>query len=151
MQEIKRIGDQLKRAYEGEAWHGPSLLELLADVTAEKAAQKPLARAHSIWEIVLHVAAWEEAVRRRLTGEVVVLSNEEDWPSVSDTSATAWKKALAALETTNKQLRETILQLNEARLNDMVPGKNYSVHYMLHGVIQHDLYHAGQIALLKKA
>lgn len=151
MQEIKRIADQLKRAYESEAWHGPSLRELLAGVTAEMAASKTLARAHNIWEIVLHVAAWENAVRRRLEGEVVVLSNEEDWPPINDTSKTAWKNALAALENGNKQLRETILRLNDARLSDIVPGENYSGYYMLHGVIQHDLYHAGQIAILKKA
>lgn len=151
MEEIKRIADQLKRAYEGEAWHGPSLRELLAGVTAEKASQKTLTQAHSIWEIVLHIAAWENAVRRRLEGEVVVLSNEEDWPPIIDTSATAWKIALTALETSNKQLHETILRLNDARLNDIVPGKNHSAYHMLHGVIQHDLYHAGQVAFLKKA
>ncbi len=151
MQEIKRIVDQLKRAYEGEAWHGPSLRELLNGVTAETAAKKPLAHAHSIWEIVLHIAAWENAVRRRLEGEVVTLSNKEDWPPVNNASETAWKNALAALQASNEQLRETILHLNDARLSDIAPGKKYSVYYMLHGVIQHDLYHAGQIALLKKA
>lgn len=151
MQEIKRIADQLKRVYEGEAWHGPSLRELLTGVTAEKAIQKPLAQAHSIWEIMLHISAWENAVRRRLEGEAVALSNEEDWPPVNDTSEAAWNNALAALKNGNKQLRETILRLNEARLNDIVPGGNYSVYYMLYGIIQHDLYHAGQIAILKKA
>jgi uncharacterized damage-inducible protein DinB len=151
VEEIKRIADQLKRAYEGEAWHGPSLRELLNGATAAIAAKKPLANAHSIWEIVLHIAAWEKAVRRRLEGEVVVLPNEEDWPPVNDTSETAWKNALATLENGNKQLHETILRLNDAQLSDIVPGKNYSVYYMLHGVIQHHLYHAGQIAILKKA
>jgi uncharacterized damage-inducible protein DinB len=151
MQEIKRIVDQLKRAYEGEAWHGPSLRELLNSVTAKTAARKPLAHAHSIWEIVLHIAAWENAVRRRLEGESLELSQEEDWPPVNDVSETAWKNALAALENGNKQLRETILRLNEEVVGEIVPGKNHSVYCMLHGVIQHNLYHAGQVALLKKA
>jgi uncharacterized damage-inducible protein DinB len=151
MQEIKRIVDQLKRAYEGEAWHGPSLRELLSGVTAKTAASKPLAHAHSIWEIVLHVAVWENAVRRRLEGEALELSQEEDWPPVNDISETAWKNALAVLENGHKQLRETILRLTEGRLSEMTPGKNHSVYFMLHGIIQHDLYHAGQIALLKKA
>ncbi len=150
MEEIKRIEEQLKRAFEGEAWHGPSLRELLAGVTAEIAARKPLAQAHSIWEILLHVAAWENAVRRRLEGEAVALSDEEDWPAVHDTSEAAWQNALAAVENGQRQLRETIRRLSDAQLGDIVPGKNYSVYFMLHGVIQHDLYHAGQIALLKK-
>jgi uncharacterized damage-inducible protein DinB len=148
---MERIADQLKRAYEGEAWHGPSLRELLSGVTAKTAARKPLAHAHSIWEIVLHVAAWENAVRRRLEGEALELSQEEDWPPVNDISETAWKNALAVLENGHKQLRETILRLTEGRLSEMTPGKNHSVYFMLHGIIQHDLYHAGQIALLKKA
>jgi hypothetical protein len=70
---------------------------------------------------------------------------------LNDTSKTAWKNALAALENGNKKLRETILRLNDARLSDIVPGENYSVYCMLHGVIQHDLYHAGQIVILTKA
>jgi len=68
MEETKRIADQLQRAFEGEAWHGPSLRELLAEVSAEKAASRPLALAHNIWEIVLHVAAWHGGVKRRLDG-----------------------------------------------------------------------------------
>lgn len=151
MQEIKRIADQLKLAYEGEAWHGPSLRELLNGVTAETAAKKPLAQAHSIWEIVLHIAAWENAVRRRLEGESLELSQEEDWPPVNDTSEAAWKNALAALESGHKQLRETIQRLDDSQLEGLAAGQKYSVYFLLHGVIQHDLYHAGQIALLKKA
>jgi uncharacterized damage-inducible protein DinB len=150
MEEIKRIEDQLKHAFEGEAWHGPSLRELLAAVTAERAARKPLAQAHSIWEIVLHIAAWENAVRRRLEGEAVTLSDAEDWPAVHDTSETAWQSALETLENGHQQLRATIRRLTDAQLGDLVPGENYSVYSLLHGVIQHDLYHAGQIALLKK-
>jgi uncharacterized damage-inducible protein DinB len=107
--------------------------------------------AHSIWEIVLHIAVWEEVVRRRLAGEIVELSDAEDWPSVNDTSAPAWEKTVEALEHGNRQLREAILNLSDARLDDLVPGKNQPIYFMLHGVIQHDLYHAGQIAVLKKA
>jgi uncharacterized damage-inducible protein DinB len=141
----------LQRAFKGEAWHGPSLRELLADVTSNNAAARPVANAHKIWEIVLHLTAWHRAVKRRLEGEAVQLSPQEDWPAADETHATAWKNALAALENSHQQLCETILQLTEAQLQNIVPGKNYSVYFMLHGLIQHDLYHAGQIALLKKA
>jgi hypothetical protein len=90
------------------------------------------------------------AVRRRLEGEAVALSDEDDWPPVHDTSEAAWQNALAALENGHENLRQTIRRLADTRLGDVVPGKNYSVYFMLHGLIQHDLYHAGQIALLKK-
>jgi len=151
MKEIERIEDQLRRAFEGKAWHGPSLQELLGDVTAAMAAARALADAHSIWEIVLHIAAWEDAVRRRLEGEPVELSTEEDWPPVKDTSEAAWKDSLEALRNGHTQLRGTISRLTDSQLEDVVAGKDYPGYFMLHGIIQHDLYHAGQIAILKKA
>jgi uncharacterized damage-inducible protein DinB len=151
MDEIKRIDDQLRRAFEGRAWHGPSLRELLADVTAEQATARPVPGAHSTWEITLHIAAWHEGVRRRVEGERVELSPEEDWPPVASTSEAAWQDALAALERTHTELRRMVSRLADARLQEMVAGKDHSVYVMLHGLIQHDLYHAGQIALLKKA
>jgi len=151
VREIERIADQLRRAFEGEAWHGPALRELLADTTAAKAAERPLPAAHSIWEIVLHIAAWKNIVRRRLEGEVVVnVPLEEDWPSVKETNDAAWKGALSELEQAHRALYEKVAGFDEARLSEIVPGKNYSFYILLHGAIQHDLYHAGQIALLKR-
>jgi uncharacterized damage-inducible protein DinB len=152
MSEIQRIEDQLRRAFEGHAWHGPAVRELLADVTATQAAARPLSGAHSIWEIALHIATWERVVRQRMQGETIVdLPPEQDWPPVRDASEAAWRRAIEELERANHDLRETIAQANEARLNETVAGKDHTVYVMLHGLIQHDLYHAGQIAILKKA
>ncbi len=152
MSETARIADELKRAFEGNAWHGPALREVLDGVTAQKAATRPFRSVHSIWEIVLHVSVWQEVVRRRLEGELISdLPPEEDWPAVRDTGKQAWKKSLEDLEGSYSALRQRMSLLDDARLNEKVPGMNYSVYVMLHGVTQHDLYHAGQIALLKKA
>jgi uncharacterized damage-inducible protein DinB len=152
MSEVQRIEDQLRRAFEGNAWHGPAVRELLADVTATKAAAKPLSNAHSIWEIVLHMATWEEVVRRRLQGETIGdLPPAQDWPPVQDTGEAAWHNAIERLERANRALREATMRSNEAHLAEMVPGKDHSMYLMLHGIVQHDLYHAGQIAVLKKA
>jgi uncharacterized damage-inducible protein DinB len=151
MGEIDRIDDQLRRAFEGGAWHGPALRELLAGVTAAQAAARPLAGGHSIWEIVRHLAAWHEGVRRRLAGERVELSPEEDWPPIGDAHEAAWREALAGLERTYTELRRAVAHLTDSRLLEMAPGQDHSLYVMLHGLIQHDLYHAGQIALLKKA
>lgn len=82
MTEVERIVDQLNRAFEGEAWHGPAVVEILEGITAPQAAARPLHGAHSIWEITLHIAAWERAVLRRLHGERAELLTEEDWPAV---------------------------------------------------------------------
>ena len=149
MREIQRIQDQLRRTFEGEAWHGASLMELLADVDAARAAAKPLPRAHSIWEVVLHIAAWEDVARRRIEGEAVELSPEQDWPPVRNSDEAAWREAIAALTRGHEALRRSMAKLDDAGLGARAPGKEYDMYFLLHGVIQHDLYHAGQIAVLK--
>src|ERR1019366_4779500 len=81
--EAARIADQLRRAFSGDAWHGDSVFEILEGVNAAQAATHPIKKAHSIWELVLHVAAWDGAVRRRLGGEALALSNEQNFPPVT--------------------------------------------------------------------
>ncbi len=154
MREAERIADQLKRAYEGEAWHGPSLMEVLEGVTPESAAARPINGAHSIWEIVSHIHAGREIVRRRLEGDTEMAreTTERDWwPGLSDTGAEAWDALLAALETSNNALLSVISKLDDARLDEPVLKNMSTVYVTLHGLVQHDLYHAGQIALLKKS
>lgn len=150
MGEIENIVDQMKKAYEGSAWHGPALRELLADVSASQAAARPLKGAHTIWEIVLHIAAWQGVARSRLKGERLKEPAEGDWPEVPDSGPEAWQKALAKLDRSQQALVQQASELSEPALWDTAVGTSYSVYVMLHGVIQHTLYHAGQIALLKK-
>lgn len=149
--ELAGFAEQARRAFEGEAWHGPAVLELLQDVTAEEAAARPVPGAHSIWEVALHIGAWEAIVVRRMAGETVVdVPDAEDWPQPG-TSAAAWEATRQALREGNRRLRQAIAAFDGARLAALVPGKDYDHRFILHGVVQHDLYHAGQIALLKKA
>lgn len=150
MTEVERIEDQLSRAFEGEAWHGDSLREILAGVTAEAAAARPLPRAHSIWELVLHLAFTQEVMRRRLEGERVAFSAGEDFPPVEETSEAAWEGALAALWDGHRKLLSAVSRLGEAELEEAVAGRDYSRYVLLHGLAQHAAYHGGQIALLKK-
>jgi len=141
----------LQHAYAGEAWHGPSLEEILSRITAEQALTRPVPGAHSIWELTMHIGVWMSAVRRRLAGEVVQPTPQEDWPPIDAGSPAAWRQTLDALEQEHKQLQAAICSLPESSLNNLAAGKNHSVAFMLHGVIQHNLYHAGQIALIKQA
>jgi uncharacterized damage-inducible protein DinB len=153
MTEIDRILDQLKRAFEGPAWHGPSIKESLDGVTSEQAHQRPLRNAHSIWELVHHIAVWDDVGRRRLEGDPaeVPISSPEDWPPAEDASEAAWEKAKAALARGHQALLEAISRVPESRLDEPILEGKSTVYVTLHGVIQHDLYHAGQIAILKKA
>jgi uncharacterized damage-inducible protein DinB len=149
--EIERIVDQLRRAFDGRAWHGPPLVPLLSDVDAEHAMARPLEERHTIWELVLHINAWRDKVRRVLGGEVMgSLPDEEDWPPVYDTSEEAWAKAVEELKRVHDELIEAVSGFSESQLDETVPGASYSFYNMLHGLVQHDLYHAGQIAILRK-
>ena len=150
MTETKRIADQLHRAYRGGAWHGPALRQLLAGVTAKQAAARPLRGAHTIWELILHITAWKRAVYRRMQGKATSLSPAENFPPMPKATPADWKKTQAALRTAQHDLHRAVSTLPNSRLKKIVPGKRYTVYFMLHGLVQHDLYHAGQIALLKK-
>ncbi|HXD34296.1 MAG TPA: DinB family protein [Pyrinomonadaceae bacterium] len=149
--EANRIQEQLQRAFAGRAWHGPAILELLADVDAAKAAARPIAGAHSIWELVLHIAAWNKAGVRRLNGDRADLGDEENFPPVVDTSEEAWRQTIESLKRAHRELHYAIQGLDDARLDQPIISGMSSVYGTLHGIIQHGLYHAGQIALLKKA
>jgi uncharacterized damage-inducible protein DinB len=151
MAERDRIVDQMKRSREGDAWHGPAVREVLEGITWEKAVAKPIPAAHSIFEIVLHMTAWEDIVRRRLLGESVSPTPNEDWPPVTDPGKAAWDRALKALEAGNMRLRKTAAGIDDALLDSPPVAKASSRYILLHGIIQHSLYHAGQIAVLKKA
>jgi uncharacterized damage-inducible protein DinB len=157
MSEIERILDALQREHDGDPWHGSPLRAILDGITHEQAAARPLPAAHSIWEIVLHITAWKGEVRRRLSGATAGEPQEGDWPSVGDTGAERWRAALDRLETVHRDLLTAVRALPEQKLfeptkdqRDRETGAGVAFHVLLHGIVQHDVYHAGQIALLKK-
>jgi uncharacterized damage-inducible protein DinB len=150
--ECLRIADQLRRAFEGKAWHGPALRELLSDVEAPQAHAHPLGGTHSIWELVLHIAVWTRAALGITQGQAMakIVGTKEDWPVVSDASPAAWNEAQQRLFEVKEQLAAAIEQFEDARLTETVPVRQYDFYYLFHGIVQHSLYHAGQIALPKK-
>jgi uncharacterized damage-inducible protein DinB len=145
-----RLLTQLRATYYGPSWHGPTLRELLSDTAEQAAAAHPIANAHSIWEIVLHSAAWKRVVTERLTGQTMTLAGEDDWPPVTDTSRRAWETALADLDAAHESLTSRVRLLDNADLSRKYPPDQGSFYSMIHGIMQHDIYHAGQVALLKK-
>lgn len=155
MSEVDRISDQFRRAFNGEAWHGPAVLALLKDVTAEQAAAHPILGAHSIWELTQHIRAWESACLRRLNGDPAQLPDQEDWVPLDDFSEASWEKTKQQLVNTHQQLLDRLTTVDDSSLDQPIINdpeiKFSSVYVTLHGGVQHDLYHAGQIAILKKA
>jgi hypothetical protein len=149
MTEAHRIADELSRSLRGPAWHGDALLELLSGVTAEEAAAQTSVAAHSIQEIVLHVISWQEIARAGLAGKPLPeLPFPEDWPPAE---GVAWTEALQNLASSGEGLATAAGVLDESDLAATVRGRDYSVSFLLHGVAQHNAYHGGQIALIKKA
>src|ERR1700687_4669451 len=154
MSETARLADQIRRAFDGDAWHGDSVVELLEGVNAKMAEAHPIKNAHSIWELVLHIAAWDGAVLKRTGGAAVELRDEQNFPPVKDTSEAAWRNAIEHAKHTHNELVKAVAAFPDSRLQEQVPGKTqsyYNFFYMFSGIVQHELYHAGQIALLKKA
>jgi len=150
--EARRLEEQLRRALEGEAWHGPSVLESVAGVSAEQAAAHPIPGAHSIWELVLHLGSDYVLVLRRLAGDGRQLSPAEDWPSCPEPTEGNWRRAVQEVAQLNQELRHKVRAFPEDRLDHpLVPESPYTAYTNFIGVTQHHLYHAGQISLLKRA
>lgn len=155
MTEIERVQDQLKRSFFGPSWHGPCVAEALDGVGAELSSAVSMKGSHSIRELVDHMIFWKDVVARVLKNEEIDLMAEveRDWPKISDHSDEAWESAKAKLHSTHEDFSNVAQGLTESDLDREVMGvKNrYTANQVIHGVIQHDLYHAGQIVLLKKS
>ncbi len=142
----------IERSVSGPMWHGPALTDLVGDVSAAQASEHPIPGAHSIWELVLHVTAWTEIARERLVGSAKgEPTPEEDWPPVSDSSPEAWRTAVVRLKDAHREFAADVAKLGDSDLVGRVPGKDHTVLTMLHGIVEHDAYHGGQVAILKKA
>lgn len=150
--ETESLAELLERTFRGGAWHGPAVLETLEGLDAASAAERPIPDAHSIWEVVHHLTAWNEVPRRRIDGERLEgLADEDDWPPVDSTSPASWERALEALDEAHRRLHERVRGLAGEDLARPVAGSDPTLRGMLLGVVQHNAYHAGQIVLLRRA
>jgi len=145
-------------AFQGRAWHGPTLRGSLKSVTARQAAWRPRAGSsgsrttappHNIWELTVHAAYWKYAVRRRITGEkrASFPFKGSNWFEIGGRS---WKDAVQLLIEEHRRLRAVIVALKPTALDRRVHGRDHSAAYTIRGIAAHDLYHAGQIQLLKR-
>ncbi|PYU28404.1 MAG: hypothetical protein DMG32_02835 [Acidobacteria bacterium] len=151
--ESLRIGDQLRRAFTGDPWHGSPVRDLLAGITAEKARARPVPSVHSIWELVLHIDVYLHVGFEATKGVPMpkLYGTGGDWPTLRDDSTPAWTAAQDRMFQNVERLAQAIERFDEAKLQDTVPGRPYDFYYLFHGIVQHSLYHGGQIAMLKKA
>jgi uncharacterized damage-inducible protein DinB len=148
--------EMLRQTFDGRAWHGPSLIDALRGVDKAQAIERPIEVRHTIWEIVNHCSFWMEAVNRALHGETLpdIVSNE-DWPKMKKTDED-WTNTLEKLKNTYEELVNSIKELNHDQLIRKIHGSYnghpYAITFrrMLHGISNHNTYHAGQIAVLRE-
>jgi uncharacterized damage-inducible protein DinB len=147
-----RLANHIKRTVTGPMWHGGALTQVLEGVTPDQAAARPVANAHTIWEIVLHIIAWAEIAQARLHGDRLGDPQpHEDWPPVTSTTGADWALVLSRLNESHRALAQDARHVEETALDAPITGLEYTVSNLLHGIIEHGTYHGGQIALLKKA
>ncbi len=158
MREAERLGRELLAAMDGDPWYGSAVFHILDGVDAATAAAHPIAGAHSIWELVAHMTAWVNEVRRRLEGGQHGPPAEGDWPAVRRTTPDAWKEALSSLRQAHAELARSLTATEDGDLARQVggaqvdaAGRPVTLYQTVVGILQHDAYHGGQIALLKKA
>lgn len=156
---VEQLLRGLDEAFDRKAWHGPTLRGALRGVSARQAAWRPLPHSHNIWELAVHAAYWKHAVCRLLVGGKrgsfpLKGSNWFERPSsASDAKATldaAWRADVRLLQDEHRLLRRAIATVDGAALDRRPRGKAYSTGFVLRGIAAHDLYHAGQVQLLKR-
>ena len=143
--------DYIDEAFKGPSWHGPTLLGSLRGVTAKRAAWRPAPGRHNIHEIVLHAAYWKYVVRRRLTGEKRgrFPLKGSNWFAASP-QRRPWDDDVKLLVEQHARLRDAVRKLPRGRLRAIVAHGRDTGAYTIRGIAAHDLYHAGQIQLLKR-
>ncbi len=151
MHDVQRILKQYDQVLNGPAWHGDPISQILGGISPEVAAARPIANAHSIWEIVGHMAFWEEVATRRLGGLRAGLEEERNFPAAPEATNANWEKTLDEFRASNHAFREALQEFDPARLDELSAAGKRSFYEEAHGLIEHHVYHAGQIALLAKA
>jgi uncharacterized damage-inducible protein DinB len=153
MSSIELLLALIDQAYDHESWHGPNLRGSIRRVDADIAARRPAEGRHCIWDIVMHAAYWKYTIRRRLLGEKRGSfprkgSNWFDAPA--PLTQAAWEEAVALLDQTHRTMRDAVAALPPAELNVVPAGSKTSNFALISGIAAHDIYHAGQIQLVKR-
>jgi hypothetical protein len=152
-QQIALLLSIIDEAYVKKAWHGPNLRGSLKGVTAQTAAWRPAQGRHNIWEIVIHAAYWKYAVRRRLLGEkrgTFPLKGSNWFSRASSGNEAEWRQDVKLLNDMHNTLREAVAGMRSKDLLVQTPGSKITNVRTIFGIAAHDLYHAGQIQLLKR-
>ena len=150
MSEVKFLRDQIATTFKGDSWHGPNLVRTLDGIDYDQAMQRPLGEKHTIWELTDHISFWMEEVWKSVRDHAVLNPDKKkDWAEMGATSE-EWAQSVNRLEAAVNMTLDALAEWSDGDLYKTVPGTRYTFKQMLHGIVHHNLYHAGQINLLKK-
>ena len=153
MKVIDLLLEVLDQAFDQKGWHGTTLRGALRGLSYEEALWRPAPGRHNVWDLTLHTAYWKYAVRRRLAGAAIGSFDRKpsNWPAIADPAdLRAWKRDVALLDAEHQRLREVVSGLKPAALRLRSPRGVWTYAEEIHGVAAHDLYHTGQIQLIKR-
>lgn len=150
---IETIKEQLAIVFDGDPWYGSSITTVLESVDPGRVFDLPGNGMHSIAELVAHMITWREFTERRLREDGDYLPEQEqsfDWQRFSGEKKRVWKIMIERLNANQQNLLTLLDQHDDTLLARTVAGKPYTFHYLLTGLLQHDLYHLGQIVYIQK-
>lgn len=149
--ETKPIIDDLKMVLDGQPWFGRSLYSILDEIHPAVVFKRPNQEGHSLIDLLYHMITWADFTLKRLEGEPFPREEEEtmDWRQIDPLEHT-WAKGLHELRSIHERIIEALENRDDAFLDQQVEGKEYNYRFMLKGLVQHDIYHLGQIAYLTK-
>src|SRR5512140_3486007 len=130
--EIERIVNQMNRAFQGNAWHGPSVMKIVRGINANQAAARLFPGTHTVREIVAHMTAWKRIIARRVAGEVVRVTPAQDWPTPDG----SWPHAVSELRRAHQDFLKAVRKLPPTCLRAKVPGEGHDFYVALHGMVQ---------------
>jgi len=151
--DLTAVLSMLDEFFWGPAWHGPSLRGAIRGVTAAQAVRRFGRGRHNIAELTVHAAYWKYAVRRRLSGSArgSFPLKGSNWFARDRATPASWRADVALLVNEHRQLREVVSRLDTRQLARRIPGSRWTALETIRGAAAHDIYHAGQIQLIKRA
>ena len=145
------LAKRLAEMFDGRAWHGPSLIATLRGLSPAQAAATPIAGAHSIWALALHLDTWQRVVTRRIAGNDSPVGDTENFPTVPRPDESAWHAVLVRLADSDAAIRVAVIACDPARLDPESGRFDERLYQNVLGAISHLAWHAGQIAILRRA
>jgi uncharacterized damage-inducible protein DinB len=150
MEETKRISKLFSDLYDGDAWIDVTIVGTLKNVNSGQAFSRPIANLNTIWEIVNHLISWRETVLKRMKGEIVEEPEKNFFETVKNNSEDAWSSTLKRFEESQQMWMEFLSKFNNQDMGKFYVQSKYTYYDMIHGILQHDTYHLGQVVMLKK-